>query len=450
MENKYVEKIVDEVWGKWCSIFILLLISVSVTVPSFISVCNPNNSLGATGRIVFIATIIVCIVGVNVWNTIFVYKQNIVRRAHKGKTGIIIYINAFDKTTYKNTVRKFGDEFKNNLSEGFDVIFAPYGIQPIEYRSRKIVKFLQRKKSLLFLNIGIDSDIDGNVVNYDMKISGTIIHSPYPQNVEKEFSKVFNESLKKFQEIVFPSKDMIKKMQVTAGDASVACEYVVGLSLFLNGNFDKAEIILYTLLSKVSDKSKWNGMDISINMIRFEMFSARAAVLIEKYQVAYADNTLLDKMNEYLEKANSCIKNTYFYCLNKAYYCVAKNGDVKKAKEYINLCKQKKNAPGDWKYSEAFLKAYENRSVSAICSSYKTALRVPCNIQYLITFIETFLSKEPERSGLYLALGILYDYLGDEKLKKENIDDYISTSSDHNKTIETLTKKKLYVIKDSK
>ena len=42
----------------------------------------------------------------------------------------------------------------------------------------------------------------------------------------------------------------------------------------------------------------------------------------------------LDKMNEYLEKANECCGHTYEYYLNKAYYCVAKNCDTKLAKEY--------------------------------------------------------------------------------------------------------------------
>ena len=125
-------------------------------------------------------------------------------------------------------------------------------------------------------------------------------------------------------------------------------------------------------------------------------------------------------------------------------YYIAKKQDSQKANELINLCKQIKQAPQIWRYSEAFLKAYDNKSISAILNSYNAAFRVPYNIPDLIIFIESVLEREPKRSGLLLAVGILYKNLGDEELANDSIKKYIECSIDRKKTIDILSKKSLY------
>ena len=171
-----------------------------------------------------------------------------------------------------------------------------------------------------------------------------------------------------------------------------------------------------------------------------------AMVYLEKYQRQCDDENALNTVNDMLEKAKDCYGKTYEYCLNKAYYYVAKEQDSKKAGELINLCKQIKNAPQNWKYSEAFLKAYDNKSIGSIINSYNTALKVPYNIPDLIVFIESVLEREPNRSGLLLAVGILYKNIGDELLANESLRKYVECSADCEKTSQILMRKGLYSI----
>ena len=77
-------------------------------------------------------------------------------------------------------------------------------------------------------------------------------------------------------------------------------------------------------------------------------------------------------------------------------------------------------------------------------NSYNAAFRVPYNIPDLIIFIESVLEREPKRSGLLLAVGILYINLGDEELANDSIKKYIECSIDRKKTIDILSKKSLY------
>ena len=105
-----------------------------------------------------------------------------------------------------------------------------------------------------------------------------------------------------------------------------------------------------------------------------------------------------------------------------------------------------KKIPLIWKYSEAFLKAYENKSINSICTSYKSALLVPYNTQDLIVYIEAVLEKNPDKYGLMLALGILYYYAGDEVLSKDYIDKYLLYVPDYKKAKDILIKRKRMLI----
>ncbi len=433
MKDKVIEKFLEEVWGRWCSVPVALFASFLV--------CAYFVSALYSGEVKYL--MLVAFIGIDVWYIWFVYSHNSIPKAMRGKIGIILFIDSPDKKTYEDTKRKFGDELSENLISSFDLIFAPFGIKPIKNIDEKIVEFLKRRKSILFLKIRINADEDGNLLNYDMNIKGAIIHPKFIPDVENAFSYIFGSTFKAFQRVAFSSKDMIHKMEVTAKSVSVACEYIIGLSLFLSCNYDKAEIILNNLQTKIVNMSEWTSMYKSIRVIRFTMFFDKAGYFVEQYEKIDSDDEMLEKMNQYLEKANACIPNTPSYHLCKAYYCVAHDDDVKSAKDHINICKQGKDAPKEWMYSEAFIYAYENRSIHKIYTAYRQAFQVEYNIQNLIVFIDKILSKQPKRIGLCLALGILYNQVDDKVLSKEYIDRYLSGSNNREEIRQQLTRKQL-------
>ena len=452
MGSKLIEKIEEDVIGKWSSIPIFAISSVifGVSIVAAVrsaysfSVVEDNvtySKLTNTGFWLSFATVL-CFVILNLYNAVDVFKKNHIRKAKRNRTGILINLDAPNHSVYKETERKFGNEFQSKVFSGFDVVFVPYGKKKINYREQSFVDFLRKKRCLLFLNIGINTDNDGDSLIYDLQINGSIIHKSYEENVEQEFQKEFSAALQKFKNIVFPSKEMVKRLRVTASEMSLACQYVIGLSLFLNGEFDIAESVLCELVHKI-DKIQWKNILESAQRIRYEIFITFAFVNIDKYQRQCDDEDALDKINEYTEKAQECIPNTSVYYLNKAYYCIAKKQDSLEAKKYINICKQR-NEPPAWKYSDAFLKAYENKPIGSICSSYRSALKVKYdNKQDLIIFVEMILEKEPNRLGLYLALGILYKEEGDISLSRNNLELYIKESPDPAKAREILIKKSL-------
>lgn len=453
MDNKYFNRILEEVWGKWISVPIMAVLSTPLCILGVLSILshfsytitegNKTYSKATPVGIYTSILVVCCFILLNIFYIVSVFQKNHIRKAKSNKTGILIYLDAPNKAIYTDTERKFGDEFKSSVFDGFDVIFAPFGIKRIEYRNNSIVGYLQKKHCLLFLNIGINSDTDKDTVQYDMQINGTIIHTKYRDSVEKEFQKRFSELLNKFRNVVFPSKEMTKQLRVTAAEMSIACQYIIGLSLFLNGEINKAEKVLSELASRGLDSNRWGKMLNSVQRIRYEIYLTMAQINIDKYQIQCTDEEKLDKMNEYLEKAQECGGLTYEYYLNKAYYYVAKYQDSVKAKEYVNICRQTKNVPQVWKYSEAFLKAYENKSIGSILSSYKSALKIEYDVQDLIIYIENIFEKEPNRIGLSLALGVLYKSIGQNDLSEQSINDYINKCDDPVKAKDIMIKKKL-------
>lgn len=449
-----MNKIVDEVWGKWCSVPIVFIISILLGINTIGKIYsafsesitdNQRTYLEPSNKTyIVIAIIIVCILVLNLCYIFIVYRKNHIKRARRKKTGILIYIDANDYKTYKDTVRKFGNEFNINLINKLEDIYIPFGVKPIEYKSDKVLSFLKRKRCILYLDIHIDADENDDSILYDMKINGSIIHAKYSKELNSEFQKVFSEKIHAFGNVIFKSNEMTKQLRVTAKDLSIACEYIIGLSLFLNANLKEAGDILDEWIYKCPQSEQWDNTYKLVQQIRYNIFIIYVEIYSHKYQLQYNNENNLDKMNEMLEKARDCCGETYEYCLNKAYYCIAKSQDVRTANELINKCKQMKRIPLIWKYSEAFLKAYKNQSLDSICKSYKSALRVPYNTVEIIEFIEVILQKESKRIGLYLALSILYRNEGDDKLADYYIDKYLSNVLNPQKAKELLIKKGLY------
>lgn len=298
-----------------------------------------------------------------------------------------------------------------------------------------------RKRCLLFLKVAINYDKCDDTILYDMSLDAVILHRMYADSVERKFKKEFSEVLKNFRRVSFETKDMMGKMRATASDLSICCNYIMGLSFFLNAEFLNAEKVFEALWLRIQFDDKWRKMADSVNILRYKMFMTIALTHLDRYENQSAEKQDLLLTEEYLEKGNALIKNTYIYNLHKAYVCVAKNQDIKQARHYINMCKQTCKGDVSWKYSEAFLRAYEDRTIGSIVSGYKAALKVKYNIVNLIYFIEKVLEAHPERRGLHLALAILYEDNEDYQLAKEHFDLYVSSSENADKTKDILRKK---------
>lgn len=434
MKEEITKKIVEEWYGHWISIPVVWCVSILFYVYLM------NLFAVSENKILYSIICIASLVLLNLIYDMIVFNNYYIIAAQKNKLGIMIYIDAEDMKTYKEIKRKFGDEFEKSMYDEFVVVYVPF-LRKIKNGKQK--KLLWKKHCVLMLNITLNAGTKDNTILYDMQINTMILHRCYKENVKHYFESELNKQLQPVSNMEFGADDMVKKLRIRALKISFICNYAVGISFYLSGYFLLAEDILQKLNNELKKTQVVNASLMKqTEELLYSISICKALVYSEIFRFNPENIELVERMKECLEKANLYIRNTTTYYINRA-YCDVVLGDVVNASKLINLCKQISKHDLSWKYSEAFLGAYENKSLTKIITLYKNALRVPYDLQDIIIYIETILSRE-ERVGLYLAVAILYEELGNVVLAKENYEKYILEQEDKEKTKEILKKKGYY------
>lgn len=119
------------------------------------------------------------------------------------------------------------------------------------------------------------------------------------------------------------------------------------------------------------------------------------------------------------------------------------NGDIKTAKECVGKCKSCRTDDA-WKYSEAFLAAYQGFAPSTVIAKYQQAFKVEySNLINIADYVEYILEKEPLRKELHLAAGLIYEGIGDVRLMKRHFFLFIDSLSPENSRVLSVLKEKI-------
>lgn len=145
-----------------------------------------------------------------------------------------------------------------------------------------------------------------------------------------------------------------------------------------------------------------------------------------------------------LTSANRIYPDSYFYNLNMAYVHIMLYRDLPASKACIEKCKQTTSPNKDWLYSEAFLSAYSGQALGSVLAKYKRAFEVPYdNLVEIVEYIEFVLNREPEKTILHLAAGLVYEEIGDPMLMKQHLAIYKELSPALPRRIEVVINKKI-------
>ena len=434
LKKNITEKIIDEIWGRWSSIPILICISTLIGV--WFSAQLSELS------IIYTIVMFVALAILNIINVIYVVNSNVIKTAPKNKVGVLVYINALNSNMYKETKNKFCKEFEQGINNNLRVIFVPY-FKVLRLNNKEIVrKLLIKKRCILFVKIEVNTQEMNKLTVYDLEVSTGIVHPQYSQNIMEAFKKEY----KDITQIQIPKGNDIEQLKLSAQQVSNTCNYIMGLSFYLNGNILLAERILEDLYNdfEISD-GKTNKLLNHTQAMLYNIYMIKSEIYRRMFEFSNEQDKCLKQMEFCICKANNYIKDTYAYYMGKAYCSVAIYDDIEEAKNCINLCKQMLPNNGYWKYSRAFIEAYENKSILKTISHYKTALKIDYDLQELVIYIERIMEMRQNRVGLYLALGILYEKIGDNLLAKANYEKYIEKQNDKNGVIDILRKRGFFL-----
>ena len=409
-----LQKLFEKYWLKYKSIPVFFVICLIMCAP-FIPSKPDDNPI----RLYYIVGI--CLIAFLLY-CYFCYENNRLPKAKRGKRAVLFVIDAETDLLFNDVKNKLGSSFEDYINSSSHFSFVPIyikkdSIQHYDFNNEtSMLELLEKTRTMFVVDIKYRVDDISHADKYDIRINLGVVHPTFTETK----NKVIKSDLKLIQRSVskkrFLKNNLLEQFDVTAQQLSLICKYIIGLVMLLQQQTESS----CDLLREAYEMSKRTRTAIDDPIYRLiENRFVSACILCSDYYLerftCEKELVYLDKMNSLIEEMNLIRPGLPHFYANKAYYEIAKNRDSKQAEVYI--IKQRSTDPSKiWKYSDAFLAAYNGKSPLIIYKKYKSAFKVEYNLVYIADYIEFILLDDPERIGLYLAAALVYEELGDNKL----------------------------------
>lgn len=367
---------------------------------------------------------LICLLGITIYYMVDTIIYNRLPR-NKVDDAILVRIIAKDKNEYEDIKYKFGSEFENFIKSnkcGIKILYIPYHLVELNKSNEKekIIKLLQKTNCIFLTTIKTRSEAISENTKYITEFNLGIIHPKYIDGIESVFQNELNLLGMPITRIEYTNEEKLNILEFTAQKISFICRYIIARAYYLSNEFENSPKIGEQLFNELRNQSNkdFDNIKKCVSLLCYDVHIAK--MLIENSKI----DRNIDYVEYEIEEANKYVKNTYIYYEVKSVCCFLKERNIKKTNDYLGNCKKiLKNGP--WKYSVAFLKAYAGEGEGKIIYHYKQAFKVQYEHMDLISFIEDILIKEPDRNMLRFALLLLYLQIGDIKISKGLLKEYL-------------------------
>lgn len=273
-------------------------------------------------------------------------------------------------------------------------------------------KWLARKANLRFLIHGrarLRNLPKGPA--YVLDLGWLVTHAPLDKRESDEFKA---DALTVFPaRMILVSPDNLIACEFAAHHVDAVARYVIGTAAALSEDFPYAERLLLDAEAKlVSYVKQAEGAALSVLLGRVK---ARIGELYSAWLDTLSRQYALKRERHFLEEAEALVPRLQAYrddkypgYLTAAMAAFMLRRDIDEARRQLQKCRTSQDAT--WKYSDAFLIAYEG-DLDGAYRVYRNALESPLDEPTVPMqceeFIQIVLDEEPERKWLYFCLGIL-------------------------------------------
>lgn len=360
-------------------------------------------------------------------------------RNKPNKLGIVIAIKT------ENDVEK--KKLQNNLLVELNTYLSNSRIPPIfnvielgEKWAQKIndgptaLSYLRRVRGH-FMVYGqmLKGKMKNGQVHYKFRLEGAVIHRPIERFYSDQLSKEFTELLSK--KVTFPEDEELLGFEFTQQWLGVVTKYIIGIAAFLSGDLDLSFDIYNQLDKELKNIQEAIPAVIEIKRRLPKRIYEVALGFTHKLYYQYTKTRQVEYIKRskiYLDLLLSLAPNDYTSGLQRAIYYFLIERDISRSKKELDRVKDN---PFDltWRYSMAFLLAYEERLMEAkkqydkIVKGYSNG-RIICDCE---RFINDILDAEPNKYGLYFLRGYLnFKIKLDLVLAKKDFEDFLAKSTD--------------------
>ena len=428
--DSLIDKFLDKFWLTPISVPIVWILAIVASVPNL-----PDSFDNATWKTyVLIPAFAITVIGY----TVYCIVHNMLPRAKDLQSSVLFIIDAENDQLFHDVEKKLASEFEDFTSregkENFHAICVEK--QKIKkydlHKSESVVELLHRVNCIFFIFVKYRVDSVTNAEEFSMQIDFGILHGEIEEKARKLLLQTDMNNLRSpIKRRKFVKSDTLDEMTFTAITLSIICKYVIGLTMLLTGNLQKAYTLFHSLKGELrQDDPSFiaPGFEAILNNRLFLTCMAIATYDQELFFQNKSDSLLQD-MNNMIEEANAIQPNTYSYFLIKAYILVAQGGDMRLVKDCIEMCKKDKHKH-DWRYSEAFILAYEGRAAMTIYRKYNQAFKYNQHLNRIVDYIEYILDNHPDKTSLHLAAALVYDEIGDKILSEQHFNQYFASHDD--------------------
>lgn len=343
--------------------------------------------------------------------------SNRLPKTNKNKVGFIVAIKISKNMDDEQLKSDFADNIKKLLNRSSYRYQFHFLLYP-QHFAKKITTHDDAKKYLIeskghFILFGhLKQRLINGKQHHILDLDGGVRHRPLPAEWQKQFAKEFGELLPK--RMLFKVENDIFSFEITSNLIQLISKYIVGNAAYLSGDFDYSLSLFNDIRKELENQS---SRFPSILKIKKKLPEKIVDVNLAKIDQAF-ENWKLTKDPEnlqaslpYFEVIEKLNPNNYSYLLRNAirYFVIDRN--ISKAKQEIHKCRHEDNPA--WRYSNAFLFAFEN-DLDFASKQYQEAFRKTENSQLPIEveeFIIWVLQEHPEKTQLYYCLGLI-NYFG--------------------------------------
>jgi hypothetical protein len=335
---------------------------------------------------------------------------------HKpGRIGIGVALT-YEEPTHQ---RRVGADFVGGLKELLDhpsrsvrcsvIEFSPSVAARVDgFETAKALAETSRSAFLLHGRVR-RRDLAGKP-HHVLDLRGTVLHAPIQRAISESFSEEFGELLPR-QLRIMEEADLFG-FEITADLVDLVTRYIVGTAALLSNDLDAAEDVLLDLEARLAAAGQ-NPLPAAAKLRQRlparigDVYKAKASFMYRRYMLS-RDEGLLEDL-EHLAIRTQTYDPTYPGAhLERAICAFMLRRDTAEAMSHINKCRGL--ADPIWRYSEAFLLAYDGdlgKAAAAYKQAFARTLSDPTVPVQTEEFIQIVLDMEPDKVQLYFCLGLL-------------------------------------------
>ncbi len=285
-----------------------------------------------------------------------------------------------------------------------------------------------------------------------LDLRGLVSHKPIPQELSERISTDFGGMLP--PRVVIHQEAGVFAFEVTAKIVDLVARYIISLSSLVSGEVRYATELLEDIKTRMS---VW-PQNLPATQKIIALLPHRLGECYHQLAWQCYNNWYTSRESEYLVQLEAFLPKLFLYQPNNYHGIISKaicafvlRRDIKEALIAVRKCKGMDDSL--WKYSEAFLLAYQNK-VPEAKQAYWKAFKMKdssSNIQVQVEeFLDEVISQEPDKYRLHYFSGLINFHKKEDKasalrdfqlfLNKDSDGHYPALITDTKKYVEQISK----------